>query len=292
MPNYFVEECLTFIEQLNTVPVTHEFVTNFCRFLRQFSPELSYLLGFSFAYNCDTIDVIQLIHCIEKFVHCMHEHDVVPDEPEPMINTYNPAKFGRVCYFHRHGCQVRKMRGFTADKTSVNNNFDDIPSSVCKNSFPQVRKKGTLYLFLWFCPIHFHCYWYHIIPGSEGRKDMAASLYTHFEKVPDKMFCTISHSVYQNLRIIVNLDILRIRLSFMMFFTDIHINTQQHSDVIAYLNSMQQTHQNVKASAKLISQIHFCFYFQLFIHEPTKKGVFPKKEQCSLVHSSISVKHV
>ena len=161
MPKYSVEECLTFIEQFNTVPVTHEFVTNFCCFLCQFSPELSHLLGFSFAYNCDTIDVIQLIHYIAKIFCCMqHEHDVVPDEPEPMINTYNPAKFGRVYYFHKHDCKVRKIRAFTADKTSVNNNFYDIPSSVCNKSFPQVSKKGTLYLYLWFCLIHGHCYWY------------------------------------------------------------------------------------------------------------------------------------
>ena len=126
----------------------------------------------------------------------MHKHDVVPDKPEPMMNTYNPAKFGHVYYFHKHGCQVRKIRGFTADKTSVNNNFYDIPSSVCNKSFPQVSKKVTLYLFLWFCPIHGNCYWYHIIPVSESRKDPTASLYTPLEKAPENVLydfaCSLS----------------------------------------------------------------------------------------------------
>ena len=56
------------------------------------------------------------------------------------------------------------------------------------------------YLFLWFCPQHGHCYGFHIIPGAEGRKDSAASLYTHIVKAPDVIMydfcCGLSEYVH------------------------------------------------------------------------------------------------
>ena len=44
------------------------------------------------------------------------------------------------------------------------------------------------YLFLWFSPRHGHCYGFYIIPGSEGRKDPVAALYTHMEIPPKCIF--------------------------------------------------------------------------------------------------------
>ena len=52
---------------------------------------------------------------------------------------------------------------------------------------------GTSYLFLWG---FFHCYSFHVIPGSEGRKDAAASLYMHSTEAPTDLFydftCSLS----------------------------------------------------------------------------------------------------
>lgn len=289
MPYKCVQECIQFIEQFNSVPVTHQLVTNFCRFLRQFCPELSHLLGFSFTFNNSTpLDVISLIKYIAKFVSDIHQNDVIPDEADPIENTYNPAKFGRAYYFHPHGCQLRKMRPFTADKNAANRNFDDRPASICNKSFPQVSKKGVSYLFLWFCPIHGHCYGFHIIPGSEGRKDPAASLYTHLKEAPGDILydfaCSLSeyahnresgyfkntsyfHDVFHGYTHKCSAAFRCNRLS---KFNAVN------SSICEQFNSFLQ---NVKTSAKLMSQTHFCFYLQFFIHvwNQQKRESFEKR---------------
>ena len=60
----------------------------------------------------------------------------------------------------------------------------------CTNSivpyYPQVTHLDTCFMCAWFCPIHGHCWGFHLIEGSEGRKDPSASLYTHLEYAPKK----------------------------------------------------------------------------------------------------------
>lgn len=48
-------------------------------------------------------------------------------------------------------------------------------------------------MFLWFCPKHYgHCYGFHIITGSEGRKDPFCSAYTYLEQAPEELFYDFS----------------------------------------------------------------------------------------------------
>ena len=56
--------------------------------------------------------------------------------------------------------------------------YDDLPD-VCATDFPSahIGKKGTLFVFLWFCPRHEHRLGYQIIDGSEGCKYPFAPLY-------------------------------------------------------------------------------------------------------------------
>ena len=66
---------------------------------------------------------------------------------------------------------------------------NDVPStSTCSKKYPVVTKKGNTFLFLWFCPMHGHCYRCHIVHGSEGRKDLANSLCTHIPEAPEVVF--------------------------------------------------------------------------------------------------------
>ena len=103
----------------------------------------------------------------------MHNSDVLPEPPKVIENSYNPPKLGRAFYFETHGMQVPNVRIFSIDVSNKKkeNNFDDKTFDLCTNVFSQVREKGMTYLFLWFCPRHGHCYGFHIISGSEGRKD-------------------------------------------------------------------------------------------------------------------------
>ena len=55
------------------------------------------------------------------------------------------------------------------------------------------------YLFLWFYPMHGNCLGFHMIPGSEGRKDPAVALNTHLATPPKVVFydfaCSLSEYV-------------------------------------------------------------------------------------------------
>ena len=146
-----------------------------------------------------TCDALVLLKYCATFVKEVHLSDVPPAPANPIPGSYNPAKFGRAYYFSTHGQQVRRMRRFPADDESRKprkENFDDVPDIICQKRFPQVSKKGVSDLFLWFCPQHGHCYGFHVIPESEGRKDPHASLYTHLETAPATVFydfaCSLS----------------------------------------------------------------------------------------------------
>ena len=60
--------------------------------------------------------------------------------------------------------------------------FDDRPEvdDPYSKLFPKVSCAGFGYMFLWFCPIHGHCYGFHLISGGEGRNDPFASLYKFY----------------------------------------------------------------------------------------------------------------
>ena len=66
-----------------------------------------------------------------------------------------------------------------------------------KNYSPKCQG-GYGYMFLWFCPIHGHCYGFHIIAGGEGCKDPFSSLYKYCETMPEDIYydCACQLSEY------------------------------------------------------------------------------------------------
>ena len=85
------------------------------------------------------------------------------------------------------------MRKFTIDvvnEKKQKKNYDDLPDdeNICEKIYPNVSKAGQSYLFVWLCLKHGECLGFHMIPGSEGRKDAHASLYCYSEKVPKLIF--------------------------------------------------------------------------------------------------------
>ena len=188
----------------------------------------------------------------------------------------NPAKFGRAYYFTDHGCQIRKVREFSTDRDREKDvNFDDTLRNLCSKKFPQVSKRGVSYLFMWFCFHHNHCYGFYVIPGTEGRKDPAASLYTYIEKAPDVIMydfcCCLPEYVHNRGKGFFKNT---------KFFHDVfHSYTHKctpafrcnklidfdgvNSSICEQFNSFVQ---NIKTSAKLILQMHFTFHIQFFIY--------------------------
>ena len=169
-----------------------------CRKMRTYSYELSHLIELLLNASDELVlnSCLSLLSYCTEFVKVTHLNDVEADPSVPILSSYNPPKFGRAYYFSNHGCQIREMRRFPIDGINKTAIFDDAPDIRCEKRFPQVSKTGSSYLVLWFCPEHGHCFGFHIIPGSEGRKDPAASLYTHLETAPDTILydfaCSLS----------------------------------------------------------------------------------------------------
>ena len=130
--------------------------------------------------------------------------------------------------------------------------------------------------FLWFCPQHGHCLGYHIITGSEGRKDAHASLYTHLHKPPSNIFYDFACSLSEYSKNRESGFFADTR-----FFHDIfhgyshkccHTYKCNRLDGMNAINTsiceqFNSFLQRIKSSAKLMKQSHFSFYVQFFIHQ-------------------------
>jgi len=269
IPLRYCDEVIEYCQSLNLS------TSDFCHQMQFYCIEFSDLVLFSSEHNqgFPSRDVLSLLlYCAEAVKH-LHSFDTPPEPAIPIPGTYNPPKYGRAYYFTEHGSQVREMRKFPIDKGATN--YDDIPANKCEKSFKQISHKGISFMFLWFCPLHGHCYGYHIIPGSEGRKDAAASLYTHLPKAPKQVFydfaCSLSEyshnresGYFQDTR----------------YFHDVfHGFSHKCSKVFrcdrllgfdAYNTSICEQFnsfiQSIKTSSKLMTQCHFSFYLQFFIH--------------------------
>ena len=174
--------------------------------------------------------------------------------------------------------QVWNVRTFSIDvlNKKKENNFDDKPLDLCTKVLPQVSKKGMTFLFLWFCPRHGHCYGFHIIPGCEGRKDPAAAVYTHMETPPKCIFydhtCSLSEYIknresgfFKNTRVFHDgFHGFTHKCSTSLSCADLNCFSQVNTCICEQFNSYIE---RLKSSAKLLSQVHFVFYLQFFIHQ-------------------------
>jgi hypothetical protein len=158
-------------------------------------PEVKFLVQASVGEVC-LAEIVSFITFLLDLVQQVHAHDLVPAEPQTVAQSYNPES-GVAYYFTPTGEQVRKLPCYEMNKIG-GNNYDDPPvaGEACKKWYPLVSKKGFCNVFLWFCPIHGHAYGFHLIPGSEGRKDPFASLYKYLPEAPQHIFydfaCSLS----------------------------------------------------------------------------------------------------
>ena len=145
-----------------------------------FNTEMGSILMFAFnLHGKPSANLIMFMECITNTVFDMYKEKVVPASPAEEDSSYNPPKSCIVYYFNKEGKKIIENRLFSVDDIKNTVTFDDSPSNICNKHFPQVSKKGSIYFFLWFCPLHGHSYGFHIISGSEGHKDALASLYCY-----------------------------------------------------------------------------------------------------------------
>ena len=154
--------------------------------MNAYGMEISRALLKSTEYGC----ALECVDFIEYLVHTVtetHGIDHKTQEPCAIPNSYDPES-GTAYYFTPHGNQIRRQPKYTIDQKHVN--YDDLPDvdEMCQKKYPRVSYGGYGYMFLWFCPIHGHCYGFHLISGAEGRKDSFSSLYKYLPEAPEDIF--------------------------------------------------------------------------------------------------------
>ncbi|KAL3872253.1 hypothetical protein ACJMK2_040188 [Sinanodonta woodiana] len=296
IPHRFVDD---FKSILNLIRKNSNFDTNVINRVAKFSPEIRDVL---FAVkNSDICSAtLEFFDHLASRVKQLFSNCKEPDQINPQPGSYNPAKFGRAYYFTPHGNHLREILKYTMDKISHNSTYDDEPARAeekCNKKYPEVGRKGTTYLFLWFDPQHYgHCYGYHMIPGHEGRKDPACSAYAYMENAPEEIFYDFScqleeyclnrepgfwkntsffHDTFHGFSHKCPPVYKSSRLMLLK-----KINTEICEQTNAFL-------QHIKYSARAMGMAKFNHYLQFFMHQwsQKKKQNFCKK--CTLAFSYV-----
>ena len=132
----------------------------------------------------DTVlEVVNFIRALLQFVEDVHSQDRETADPVPIPGTYDPPS-GTAYYFTEHGQKLREMPHYKVSD-SANETYRAAP---CNKKYPQVSSGGWGYMFLFFCPIHGHCYGFHLVDGAEGRKDPFSALYKYKPHAPKDIF--------------------------------------------------------------------------------------------------------
>lgn len=119
-----------------------------------------------------------VLHLVDRIRH-VHAEDAETVPADPIEGSYDPSR-GVAYYFTRSGEQVRKLPEYTIN--------DNVEKNGCEKKFLKHGRGGYSSVFLWFCPVHGHCYGGHLISGSEGRKDPFASMFRYKPTAPDVIF--------------------------------------------------------------------------------------------------------
>ncbi len=133
-----------------------------------FAPELGSLLHTCIVHN-RTGTVVKFVQELVQNTEYFHSScDDVTPPAAPQEDSYNPPS-GAAYYFTGHGKQVRQMPGWDLKDVQKKRRGKDGPAE-CTKLFPQVSMGGFGYMFLFFCPLHGHCYGFHLIDGGRGGK--------------------------------------------------------------------------------------------------------------------------
>lgn len=120
-------------------------------------------------------DIRVLLSYLLDEVIKIYKDDPLPADATPIPSSYNPPKLGRAYYFQKDGLKVREVRKFSVDKGG-----EDSGKVTCSKHCAKVAMPELKFLFLWFCPLHEHCYGFHIVNGSISRKDHTLNRILYF----------------------------------------------------------------------------------------------------------------
>lgn len=194
--------------------------------------------------------------------------------------------------FTEHGGQVREIPKYGTDQ-------DRVGGGSCTKGFNQPTYRDWTYLWLWFCPLHGHCYGFHIIDGAEGRKDPFCSLVKFLPTMPREIFYDFScqlmeYSLNREPELFKNTR----------FWQDV-FHTVNHKACGKNFTSRRISHLNVfdteiaeqtnsflnklKFTATHMSQEHFLFFVNFFLGIWNKRKSDKAKKSLATAVSFLSV---
>ena len=202
-----------------------------------------------------------------------HSNDKESADGSSVIESYNPEMTGCAYYFTPHGGRVRDLPDYDIRGTGST----QASQPLCRKLYQDTSKSGITFLFAWFDPLHGHCYGFHVITTSEGRKDPFASIYLYKKDPPDAVYYDFSCQLEEYC---LNREPHFWREC--RFFHDIFhgfshkcpyvynarrvpaIDRGVNSEICEQFNSYLK---KIKSSARGMNQSHFMFYVQFFIHK-------------------------
>lgn len=255
-----------------------------------FCPELGNAVQQACGIN--TVGLANFLLYLLDVINSVHASDTTIPDAIPQPNTYNPET-GVAYYFTPSGSQVRKIPTYQVN--SSNNNFDDNPCGAerCHKQYGKVSVGGWTYMFLWFCPLHGHCYGFHIINGAEGRKDPTFSLLRYMPEAPRELFYDFACSFNEYCLNRVPDFVRDTRFWHDVFHGVSHVCgdnfksrrianfTGFNTEICEQFNSFLQC---IKYTGTHMSQAHFCFFvqFMIYIWNTRKTKAFQKKIELAL----------
>jgi hypothetical protein len=241
--------------------------------MRKYCPEFRELLNEAQRSEVH-MEICQFLRYLVATVENIHSTDPPPSHAAVIPGTYNPSK-GTAYYFTEHGCQVRK------NPTYGMNQKDDSASDKgrCKKQYPCISTGGYSYAFFWFCPIHGHCFGFHIINGSEGRKDPFSSLMKYLPEAPDEVFYDFACGLneyslnrephhFQNTRFWHDIFHGFKHKCPPVFRSSRISGIKVNSEICEQFNAFIQC---VKYTGTHLSKEHFSFFVQFFTHQWNEK---------------------
>ena len=250
-------------EKISALKVQPTLINNISKFVCSIGPELDDLLNIA-ASTPFIVCVCDFILYLCSSVVNVHKDDRPEEAISPIEGSYDPES-GVCYYFSGDGKKVRQLPKY------------DIADykETCTKLYSRVRKQGWGHLFVWLCAEHGHVYGYHLISGSEGRKDVFASAYQFMNEAPAHIYydysCALSDyclnrepHFFRNTRFWID-----------NFHLHNHVCGDNHKP--ARVEGIQHPNTSIceqfnsylscfKYFCNHLTQSHFCFLLQIFVH--------------------------
>ena len=133
--------------------------------------------------------MVVFVQYLVQQITTVHSTNMIPPDPEPIPNSYNPAQ-GTAYYFTESGNQLRRMPSYDIEGRG-RNNYDDRPEveCPCTKNYPSVFIWVVWIFISLVLPSSWACLWLSFdCMREKRRKDPFSSVFKYMEKAPKHIY--------------------------------------------------------------------------------------------------------